>query len=397
MRWTLLLALLPTLAFAQSSVQSTTPRPEDLGTITGHITCADTQRPARFAQVSLVAIRTSDINTDYQRPFSQRDIHTDLTGGYIISEVQPGQYYLVVDLAGYATPLSQFTPDELNSPTPAIQQRIQRELQVVTITPNATLQADATIHRGGSITGRIMYDDGSPLITTNVLLLRRDSSGKFRNPVRNSVFTDSHGEFTIESLSPGEYILQIKLIATEQRMLSVTNGDGKARKMFMAVLVSSLPIYSGNVFQQRDATILKVEAGQETDGVDLTIPLGRLHEISGTLLAKDGHVINDGKVALLFADTQEELTSVRVQDNGIFHLAYVPEGNYVLTATNVHDIVLDEEPDSPTPSSPTHPVRRTTHTYGDLQQPLTVQTSDQSLTLTLPDSPAPPNNSTDDN
>ena len=53
MRWTLLLALLPTVT--QSPTTSPTPQPEDLGTITGHITCADTQR--RFAQTSLIGTK----------------------------------------------------------------------------------------------------------------------------------------------------------------------------------------------------------------------------------------------------------------------------------------------------------------------------------------------------
>ena len=48
MRAALFFALLPALAFAQSA----TPHSEDLGTVTGHITCSDTQRPPdslRFA------------------------------------------------------------------------------------------------------------------------------------------------------------------------------------------------------------------------------------------------------------------------------------------------------------------------------------------------------------
>jgi hypothetical protein len=101
-------------------------------------------------------------------------------------------------------------------------------------------------------------------------------------------------------------------------------------------------------------------------------------------------VISDGKVDLLFADTQEYFTSVYVHENGIFHLPYVPEGSYILKVTAARDITLDEIPESASPGSVTHINRRTTHTYGDLQQPLTVQTSDQSLNLTLPDAPAQP-------
>ena len=121
MRLTFLLALLPTLALSQSPTTSPAPRPEDLGTVTGHIICADTQRPARFALVSLIP---TQITTDTPETLSSfnRDsvgpVHTDLNGAYAITSAPPGQYYLRVDLGGYATPLQQFTPAELKAPTP---------------------------------------------------------------------------------------------------------------------------------------------------------------------------------------------------------------------------------------------------------------------------------------
>ena len=228
MRLTLLLALLPTLAFAQSS----TPRPEDLGTVTGHITCADTQRPARNAGVELVPIKPAD-DSDYEA-LSDRwgkygPIHTDLDGAYTLTDVPPGQYYLRIDLTGYATPISRFSTDELRSPAREIQQRIQRELQIITVTPNSTTRADATLRRGASISGTILYDDGSPTISINVQLFRRDASGELRPAFTQNTSTDSHGRFTIESLTPGEYILQLVLRSMERRMASMSFQRWKAQ------------------------------------------------------------------------------------------------------------------------------------------------------------------------
>ena len=390
MRWTLLLALLPTLALAQS----TTPRPEDLGTVTGHITCADTQLPARNAEVTLVALKTSD--DDEHKAFTQPNIHTDLTGGYTLANIPPGRYYLRAELAGYTTPISQFAVDALQGPTPDIPEKMQHELQVVAVTPNSTAHADVTLYRGGSIAGTVIYDDGSPAISANAQLFRREASGKF-NLVQGRVLTDSHGQFVFESLPAAEYVIKVVVTAMERHLGTVRFSDGKSRDLYIELASSFVPIYSGNVFRDKDAEAIKVDAGQATDGIDITIPISRLHEISGTLLTKEGRVISDGKVDLLFADTQEYFTSVYVHENGIFHLPYVPEGSYIVSVTAARDVTLDEVPDSPAPGSPNHLNRRTTHIYGDLQQPLTVQTSDQSLNLILPDSPAPPNNSTDDN
>ncbi len=385
MRLTFLLALLPTFALAQSP----TPRPEDLGSVTGHITCADTQRPARFAVVSLIP---TQITTDTQETLSSfnRDsvgpVHTDLNGGYTISSVPPGQYYLRVDLAGYATPLSQFTPAELKAPTPEIQQRIQRELQRITVRPNSTFQVDVALRRSSSILGKITYDDGSPVINIGIEFARRDANGKLREFTHAGFLTDSHGEYGIDSLSPGEYAIRVSLIATEQAMGPVYYGDGTTPTKLHENTVLELPIYSGSTFRQKDAAIIKVVDGQETDDVDIIIPISRLHEVSGTLLAKDGHAINDGRITLLYPDTREELESVAAHEDGTFHLPYVPEGEYIIAVLFARDKTQVQIPISSNPAG--FSIRtRTLRTYGNLEQPLTVQTDIQSLILTVPDKP----------
>ena len=397
MRWTILLALLPTLTLAQSSA----PRPEDLGTVTGHITCADTQRPARLAEVRLVSVRDPTIySLGYQIPTVGSGVtglaaHTDLAGGYTIAEVPPGQYYLRVDLPGYATPISQFAAEDLKSPHRS-QQRIQSELQLVTVAPNATVQVDATLHRAGSISGSMTYEDGSPAIAIRVTLLHRDANGKLRE-ARNgaSAVTNGHGQFSIESLLPGNYVIEAKLV-TFERWHSPTLANGSMKLNPDESATSFLPVYSGNVFRQKDASIIKVDAGQEVDDSDISIPLGQLHEVSGTVLAKDSHAINSFRIELLDPDTREPVATTWARDEGAFNLLHVPEGRYILKVIEPRDVSPLEVHVAPDHISSTVS-RRTLHTYGTLEQPLTVQTDIQSLNLTLPNNPSPPNNSTGNN
>ena len=117
MRSVLFFLLLPTLALAQSPA----PHPENLGTVTGHITCSDTQRPARLAKVRLfpVNIGDSDFNNEFGifRP-DLPSVQTDLSGAYTLRNVRAGQYYLSVEFAGYIAPLLGFTGDQLLKPTP---------------------------------------------------------------------------------------------------------------------------------------------------------------------------------------------------------------------------------------------------------------------------------------
>lgn len=383
MRLALLFALLPTLSLAQSPA----PSPEDLGTVTGHIICSDTQRPARDAAVSLISTRlpgTDDVALMSYNPDAIGPIHTDRTGSYTITSVPPGQYYLRVDLTGYITPIERFTPSELKAPTPEIQQRIQRELQLITVSSNSTLQADVTLRRSGSISGKILYDDGSPVININIQFARRDANGKLQEFAQGGYLTDSHGEYGIESLSAGEYAIRIQLAAAEQRVLSSQYGDGITRTKLQETPSVQLPIYSGSTFRQKDAAIIKVEDGQETDNVDITIPISRIHEVTGTILAPDGHAINDGSITLLYPDTHDELESVRAHEDGTFRLPLVPEGDYIIAVPDARDDIQVQIPVSNNPAG--FSVRNQfLHIYGTLSQPLTVTTDIQSLNLTLPD------------
>lgn len=385
MRLTILLALLPTLALAQSP----TLRPEDLGTVTGHITCADTQRPARLAGVgvrmaNILPSRTPSANPNYLAYLPNTE--TDLNGNYTIRNVPPGTYYLHVRLPGYIVPELNFTYEQLLHPTPEIQQRIQQELQIITVAPNSTLHADVTLYRGASISGTVTYEDGSPAINFEISMLRRGSSGG-SDPVPATVAnTDGHGRYSFEALSPGDYIVVAQLGLSSEKLQPITLPNGTSTQMVVNSFAYRLPIYLGNVFRLKDAKHLKIEAGEGATDADITIPISQLHEVSGNLLAKDGHTINAGNVSLLLADDRSQFATVEV-NNDAFGFPYVPEGNYILTVQNARDVNYSLTFNGTIP--PTRTAIRTVRTYGALEQPLTVTSDIQSLNLTVPDKPTP--------
>jgi len=378
MRAAILIALLPTLALAQSPV----PRPEDLGTVTGRVVCSDTQSPARFAQVHLVPVTPDSTHLGFidTRGFQfLPEAFTDMSGGYTISHVVPGQYYLRVDLRGYITPMASFTPEQLSKPTPEDQQRIERELQVVTVALHSTLRVDATLQRSASISGTVLYDDGAPAIGIRMHLLLRTAKGEFRDNNSTGAFTDPRGTYHIEPVTPGEYAVQANFYFNEQ--VHSTSPDGLA-----TITSLNLPIYSGDpvsVVRVKDAAVVKADAGRIITGVDITLPISQLHEISGTLFAKDGHTINTGNVTLLFADDRSYFATVSVGADAMINYPYVPERSYILTVQGACDVtyvqVFNGTP-QPTRSRP-----QITRNYGTLEQPLTVQTDIQSLNLVVPD------------
>ena len=257
--------LVPLLLAASSlSLRAQTSRPtqpEDLGTVSGHITCSDTQRPARLAQVRLVPVtitapaKSNVFEDNAALGGGLAPVQTDLSGAFTVRGVKPGQYYLRVDYAGYITPLLGFSRDQLAKPTPDIQQRMTNELQVVSVTPHATTQADAAISRGAAISGTVSYDDGSPAIGVRVRLFRRNAKGEFKNeyqPSGPSPETDDHGHFREDALPPGDYVVAAELTMSETGMSTMPMTSPAARKE-PAGHDADVPVQPAGLLRQRAA------------------------------------------------------------------------------------------------------------------------------------------------
>jgi hypothetical protein len=84
---------------------------------------------------------------------------------------------------------------------------------------------------------------------------------------------------------------------------------------------------------ERDAKPVNVGAGDDHRGVDLVVPMSKLHSISGRVTAKlDGHVVNTGSVTMHDDSEPSVLKSqvAAVQPDGTFRFDYVPSGHYTL-------------------------------------------------------------------
>jgi len=387
---------LPLLATAQNSSAHST-RPEDYGTVTGHVTCSDTQRPARVAEVRLVPVMPTILTEDEKSGFGDGlaqgnqlpPVETDMSGGYILRNVVPGDYYLRVDYIGYITPLTSFTRAQLSKPAPDVQQRMQRDLQIIRVTAHATTQADSVLLRGAAVSGSVLYDDGSPAIGLHVALLSANEKGEYNKEYQTGFYTpptDDQGRFRIDSIPPGKYIVAANLSFNDHSTMSMPSPDGKgAVQMTMTRTWFSLPIYSGSVLRRRDAIVIDATAGQEIAYANLTVPLSKLHPVSGSLLAPDGHTVNAGKVRLLHQDDREELTSVDIRpDDQQFHFPYVPEDTYALTVSGARDTKQVEVENAKGITPPSHFEEKTMQTYGDAEQTLKVETDTTGVLVQVP-------------
>jgi hypothetical protein len=369
MRTSLFLVLALNLGFVVSTAAQTRPT-EDVGTVTGHILCSDTQRPARLAEVRLVPTSiTASPKVDAYQDLSALGgnlppVQTDMSGAFTVHNVHPGTYYLRVDYPGYLTSMLSFTRNQLAHPTPDIQKRIASELQV-------------------------LYDDGSPAVGLGLSLYRRNDKGEFKEDFgsyRFNLTTDDRGHYHIDSLPADSFVLSANFSINESTVTTMpTPGGNGTMQVNIQKTLFSLPLYSGSVLRRRDATVIKTDAGQETPAVDLTMPLSKLHSVSGTVITQGGHTVNAGKVALLYADTREELTNTPIsRDDNQFHFLYVPEGNYILAVKEASDVTQIEVANPPGTTPRMRMEDKTLRIYGTTEQPLTIEGEMPSVFVTVP-------------
>jgi len=379
LRSALVLAPLLVLAFRVPAQQT----PYVVGsTVSGHVLCADTNAPARFAKVLLKSTSPSHAGEDMMKSITDSmtkglaaksgapatpqtedqkkalaaasrgmDQMTDmlsastvgLDGSYSLAGVKPGTYYVHAIFPGYIDPYSQFTDEDFASTDPAIRARLAH-IPTVTVTGTDSARADLRLERGGAISGRILYDDGSPAVGWTLAVIKpksvddpADAAAAAMAPALAMMGagqpskTDDLGRFRVAGLAPGEYALRASLTATGVGISAANMGDGGSGV--------SLVVYTGDTFDRAQAKAIKITAGDEQPGVDITIPARKLHNISGRVLAKDdGHTLNVGQVALTAKDNPAVHATAAIRDDGSFRFEdLVPNTTYTLTVTNAAD------------------------------------------------------------
>ena len=350
-------------------------------TVSGHVFCADTNAPARFAKILLKSTSPSHAGEDMMNSITDSltkanaksatppkpqtdeqkkalaaaskgmDQMTDLLsattvgldGSYSFAGVKAGTYYVHVIFPGYLDTYSQFTDDDFASTDPAVRARLA-QIPTVTVTGTDSGHADLRLERGAAISGRILYDDGSPAVGWSLAVIKPKSPEDPTEAAAAAMApalamlgagqpskTDDRGHYRISGLAPGEYALRASLIATGTGISASNMGDGGSG--------INLGVYTGDTFSRADAKAVRVTAGDELTGIDLAVPSHKLHNITGHVVAKsDGHTLNVGQVSLTVKDNTAILGMAAIRDDGSFHFEALP-GNitYTLTVANAAD------------------------------------------------------------
>ena len=381
--------------------------PQSRGQVTGRVFCADTGQPARFAGVQLISDQPAKTpaldpaalgkDANFEKLLasamsavmkgSNLSTVTALDGSFSLDKIPPGTYYVVAQLPGYQSPLSQFSQMEKIKADDATLKAVQNSAEKIVIQPNLSVHVDVRLERGSSISGTVRYDDGSPAPGVAPILMVLEKDGKWKELGALGTLptmTDDRGRYRIYGMNAGKYAVKAAL-PTVQTLV----GLGASVSMHMN-LGDALVVYSGGALREKDVKPVEVGSGEDVDGIDVVFPLDSLHAISGSVVAKaDGHAVDTGNVQLLDSETRAKLRMTMIEQDGGFHLNYVPDGQYILQVSGAAD--TERSPNDDAGGDFARLLHaKAVKSYGQAEMPIVLKNDSTGLVLQVPDEKAAP-------
>ena len=231
---------------------------------------------------------------------------TDDEGYFRLAGLQPGDYYITANAAGYLSTTASATerPAQPND-------RYFRPGASVTI----------TLKKGGVITGSVTDAEGRAVVAVPVSLeyvREADDRPRTANYVGIGEWTDDRGVFRFYGLRPGSYLVRAGGRGPQDRGATAFDSDA--------------PTYYPSSAQE-NATEVKVNAGEEATGIDIRYRGERGHAIRGVVA---GMVDLNRRPYIKLnrqPGAQIGFTYSRIEDQSLkFDFEGLPDGEYELIA-----------------------------------------------------------------
>jgi hypothetical protein len=292
--------------------------------ITGHVVLADTQDPARNAVVLLTSLDTQ--NRQFQR--------VGLDGTYLFEHVVPGEYIIIPYLDGYLSPFDKLTLTPADTTIAALFEKIVVAQGSLKVGAQGTQTFNISLELGATVSGRVLYSDGSPAIQVSIELQNTaDPNPRSGSPhiqlgdiarsefVHSAPETDDQGHFRIAGIRPGTY----RIAAVQLQKLPMQPDETLVRS-----ILGALRFYTNDTVHPGSAKAYSLAAGQELTGLDIRIPLDGFHSVEGKAIAQDGRPITSAEVTIT-ETSDPSLYFLAVVSDGSFRFDRLPPGTYKAT------------------------------------------------------------------
>ncbi len=342
------------------------------GAVTGTITAADTQRPMRFAKVTLTPVKSDepdlkgiDEKTTKDDPAAAMKAisalmgsvtmlqgQTGLDGTYTIGNVAPGDYYLIPSAPGYVSPAAAAEAAAAPDAKPAAK---MVGVPVVHVEANRSARGDASLPRGAAFSGRVVFDDGSP--AAGMMVTMEEAAKASAKAAKKAAgddgdlsgfgaamsmamsggiliaATDDRGHFRLAGVPAGDY--EVKVTVSLGSAMSMRNG---VLDMTGVQRASPMMFYAPGTLHEKDATRITAHAGEERGDVEIKVDLTAMKSVRGRVTsAVDHHGLNSGTVTLVDTNDKALKRTGSIDADGNFMVSYVPAGTWKLDVADGAD------------------------------------------------------------
>jgi hypothetical protein len=306
--------------------------PANGGSVSGKILCEDTHTPAREAHVSLLAPFSNQPGA--LLPREAFGTSTGVDGSFTISNVAPGEYYVVTSYPGYISSKEYIFPGALSPELSGTRDPLPSFVQRVAVVSGDTKYVEMRLKRGASIIGTVSNSDGAAVPNVALTSLVKLRDGDFREASTGSSHTDSSGDYRIDGLADGSYVI---LGAMEGAMVPVFGGG--------QIGATALIVFAGGGMRPSKARIIDVRAPKEYADVNITIALTGVHEVGGVVAAPDRHPLNRGLVRLYPTGEPRFSLATPLKPDGTFSFHRIPPDSYTIIVADASDWKLSPNND----------------------------------------------------
>ena len=310
------LLLASTLGLAQTAA----PAKVKSGSIAGTIVRSDNSQPIKRAKLTLQpgleGLPASISSSEIEAVMRDRTmvVDSDEAGHFTFPDVAPGKYRIMVEKPG-------FLANDAN---------IRAGGMHITLAPaDALRNIQFAMRPAGAITGRVLNEDGEPMVNVNVeALVYSYIQGKRKLVPQGQAATNDLGEYRIFTLMPRKYYLRA----------SVSNDDSFAMVSKRSAAKGTLaywPTYFPDA-RSENATPLEVKPSDEARANFNLVP-ARGYFVSGKVLGLPGpaksNALSYGVAMLVTKDAGDSVGNAMLSPGAAtFSIGPVPPGEYELIA-----------------------------------------------------------------